>query len=223
MVKHRKLEDWLPQAQNGNGGSAFWIERVERISDRANVHPIMVDNVLDIFEETCGKSARTKAHYVLSRMEKTKKIRFIGSVSLNGIGRKRNVYARRNVKRDNLLHEIRITQIVEALGWPECNRGLDVDENKRADAELFIGEYQYFLEFDNGTESRKQVEKRWGVYENTEDPLLVVTTSERRKKSLLRWCDVGYFTTLETVLKDPWGPIWQSCDGRYEAIEKPVE
>lgn len=69
---------------------------------------------------------------------------------------------------------------------------------------------------------RSQVEGRWKHYEDADDALLVVTLSERRMNDLLRWSDVGYFTTLEKLSKTPWETIWTTPEGCHEAVQFPV-
>jgi hypothetical protein len=210
---------WLKEAQNGNGGSEFWKGRYDRIIQRARKVPVGVMDVIDIFDETCPKSAYKKAHYVLSRMEKTKRLKYVGGLSTGG--KKRNLYSTREIR--NLHHEWCVGQVLKAFDWPECHTGSEVDKDIRPDGELFFGDQMYFLELDTGTMKRSQVERRWKQYEDKEEPMLVVTLTESRLRDLLRWSAIGYFTTLEKLSEAPWGKIWATPEGEMKSIDIPVE
>lgn len=210
---------FLERAQNGNGGSAFWRERNERIIHRARKVPITTDDILDIFEETCPKSAYTKAHNVLSRLQHTKKLKFVGGIPTGG--KKRNAYATRQIR--NLFHEWNVGQVWKAFGFPEIHTGSEVDRKLLPDAELFIGEYKYFLELDTGSMKRSQIEGRWKQYEDVEEPVLVVTLDEHRLRDLLRWSDIGCFTTLKKLQQSPFSKIWTTPEGEMKEIIPSVE
>ncbi len=210
--------NWLNRAQNGNGGSAFWKDRCNQMLYRAKKVPVGIEDMMDIFVRTCPKSAYTKCHAVTSKLLKRGKLKFVGGISIGG--KKRNLYSTRQIR--NLEHEWNVGQVWKALGWPDIHTGSEVDRTILPDAELFLGEYKYFLELDTGSMKRSQVEARWRHYEAVEEAVLVVTLSESRLRDLLRWSDIGCFTTLEKLQENPWGKIWMTPEGVEKAIDKPV-
>lgn len=161
--------------------------------------------------------------------EVTKKLNTKGLLHYGGTigsdGRPEIFYYRHHLPKHLWNHEIGISHFFESLGWIHGRRHHDVNPEIRPDAEILINGNLYFLEWDTGTESRKQWIKRISHYTDN-FTLLVVTRDTKRKKDLVSWSgsleDSVYLTTMEQALQTPYETIWEALDGSKYPLEKPV-
>src|SRR4051812_22879469 len=94
---------------------------------------------------------RKKASERLHRLAQRRRLRLLGTVSLNA-GRPEHVYGRGHWNRTNLTHEVLLTTVCLRIDAEEVRRGHgEVDAALRPDAELRIGGRRFFLELDRGT------------------------------------------------------------------------
>lgn len=90
----------------------------------------------------------------MKELWKGKQLREAGTVPWSDTGRNHVVYHWFNIAKELLPHETRLTEVFQAWGWPKCNRGRFVDKRFLSDAHLFLGEHEYLVEMDMGTEKQ---------------------------------------------------------------------
>jgi hypothetical protein len=84
----------------------------------------------------------------------------------------------------------------------------------------------YLWEIDMGEEGHSQFWHKFACFAGCPHLVLVVTTSIERKQQMMH--DAKYadfpvaFTTFEEVLKDPYGPVWNSPTGKVGSLPKPL-
>lgn len=122
-------------------------------------------------------------------------------------------------------HEFHLTTF--ALCYPECDfiRGPLTDRKLKPDAEMFLDDCKYFIEYDTGTvHNRAKLIKRFAVYSEVENEILWVSTTKERSDKIRSICNEEdhWFTDLEKVRCDPWGEIWTDYSGETGSIEKGV-
>jgi hypothetical protein len=168
---------------------------------------------------------RKKASQRLHRLTQRHRLRVLGTVSLKG-GRPEHVYARGRWKTDTLYHEVQLTRVCLKLHAGEIRRGAgEVDPELRPDAEAVIAGTRYFLEMDCGTMTYADVvAKRFTRYRTTDDVVLWICSSEKRRDGLRRHAEMirgtALFTTLDEALDNPHAAIWLDFDGATAALPR---
>lgn len=166
------------------------------------------------------KSRDTKISQVVLKLERKKKLHFVGRYRKKG--RPLNLYA--TWKCPVPEHDFELSQILEAMAWPTALRGPKVDKELLPDAELFIGNNRYLMEMDTGTMTQKKVRARWKKLARSTDVVLVITSSQRRRKSLQSWStllrDRILIAVHEELKSTPWGPVWLDIEGGQHAIKR---
>jgi hypothetical protein len=158
----------------------------------------------------------------LSRLVERNRIRLVGTVSRKP-GRPEHVYCRWQPKRDDLLHEVELTELSLRLDAARILRGPHTtDREIRPDAEVWINGQLYYLELDRGTMGYAHVEQRFRLYEEFAHFVLWVCPTPERRDGLrsraerLRHC--ALFTTYIEALADPHAPIWLDYLGSRAAL-----
>jgi hypothetical protein len=100
-------------------------------------------------------------------------------------GRPREVLCSRKCKIDNMEHERMLSEILLYWGY-DSRRGKDVDRRLLPDATILDGLH---IELDRGTEDYGRVEARARGYLECDDPVIFITTTEVRKREILKRCD----------------------------------
>lgn len=151
----------------------------------------------------------------------------VGKLHLDALfDNKEEYWCRRNIKRDNLLHEAYTMEVVLAYYPCVFMMGADVNQTMLPDATLTIGGNTYHVELDCDTMGRGQMSKRMLKYAGCTDTVLVVCLTESRMKRLMKWWSPlpnAYFSTIRQVVSDPYGPVWTGSDGQIASVEKAVE
>lgn len=139
-------------------------------------------------------------------------MRNLGSVHLlKENGRPENVYALRasaNVRHDTLLTECLIR-------YPEATIERDPDEPPYPDA-VMNWKQTWWWELDTGEETGRQLRKKFDAYRKAdiEGWMLFCTISERRLKNVQQYAiDFMLLSTVQRVIDDPHGKIWEDADG----------
>lgn len=98
---------------------------------------------------------------------------------------------------------------------------------------MTIGKKRFFVEFDTGEETHRQVRAKWSRnYSHVRpglqtDFLLVVTLKKNRIGELIRNAKqvsrLALFTSLAEVQANPHGKVWTAFDGRTARIPKPKQ
>lgn len=170
---------------------------------------------------------RRRASRRLRRLVERKQLRLAGTVSLKD-GRPEHVYCRyaRQVKVDNLAHEVQLSRVCFRIHADEVRRGPgEVDAALRPDAELWIDGRRYLLEFDTGKMGiQSVVRKRFAAYQSCRDFVLWVCATRSRMEGLRGHAreirETALFTTLDRALHDPHAPIWIDFDGGCAALPR---
>ncbi len=123
-------------------------------------------------------------------------------------------------KRDNLRHECYLTEFL-SLYWKyaaSVKRGVDTDQDLWPDAEMMIDGMKYFVEFDTGKMTSKQLKVRFKKYVGKTDTILFVTLGrERRRKTILRVGeevkDILCVASFAEVYEQPFGRVWHEVNG----------
>lgn len=155
---------------------------------------------------------------VLRRLVLKKKIKQLGMVLRNHSGHPEIVYGTR--RSGKLEHDVELADFLLLYPEPTINR-LNVPFN--ADAEMyFISGRRFFVEWDSGELSGRQVVSRWKQYRslNNQDHhseflLVIAKTPERINWFLERDEDVrniAVYSTMEWVRKNPTGKVWMDRD-----------
>ncbi|OGC63004.1 hypothetical protein A2264_01910 [candidate division WWE3 bacterium RIFOXYA2_FULL_46_9] len=100
-------------------------------------------------------------------------------------GRHKEVLCSRRCKIDNVEHEVTLSDILQHWGY-ESRRGKDVDRKLLPDATILDGLH---IELDMGSEDYSRVETRLRGYLDCDDPVIVITTTDGRKREILKRCD----------------------------------
>lgn len=195
-----------------------WREREEYILKLASIHPIIRKHV-----EGCFPS-KAACYKKIQKLVRQKKLRRVGTVMMNDSGRAEDVFCNWTPALNQLRHDLLTTdfalcypQATFVRGWKHINR------KYRADAEMTLDGTLYFFEMDTGSEGYDKVRQRQRAYASVGEAfVLYVTLSERRLKRLIRESEaikeVGLFTTLERVMAEPGGVIWEDWFGNWAAI-----
>lgn len=170
--------------------------------------------------------SKSRASKRLRRLVSKKRLRLVGTVTLQE-GRPQHVYCRGSrVKGDNLLHEVQLSRLCFKIHADTVRRGVEeVDRYLRPDAELVIGGRRFLLEFDRGTMSYEDiVRRRFDKYRSCNDIVLWVCSTDTRMQGLRQRSktirEIALFTTLEAALRNPHAPVWTDFDGAKAALPK---
>lgn len=167
---------------------------------------------------------KNKALRRLRRLVQRKRVRLVGTVCRKP-GRAEHVYCRYRPKTDSLLHEVELTALCLRLHAAKIIRGPQaVDPLLRPDAEIWINGSHYLIELDRGTMGYKQIERRFKMYEGSEDLVLWVCSAPQRvegfRERAERLRSVALFTTLAEALATPHGDIWRDYAGNRAALPR---
>jgi hypothetical protein len=165
---------------------------------------------------------KSKALRRLNRLTLRRRIRFVGTVSRKP-GRPEHVYCRWRPKPDQLLHEVRLTEVCLRLDAGQILRGPHAtDRHLRPDAEVWINGQPYYLELDRGTMGYAQIERRFWLYRECPHAVLWVCSTEERREGMRRRAEglrrTALFTTLAEALDSPHAPIWRDFAGDLVAL-----
>lgn len=168
----------------------------------------------------------------LDKLIKRKLIRCVGTAQLKEDGgRPENVYFIGMIKADWLAHELRITRIVRAAGWPEMLRLYDVPkfdvviDNKQSFVRpdgFFINRCR-LLEMDCETEQMCEIERKVAAYVGSNKAVLFVTLSQGRITKLKQWTKplegFAFFALYQDLLENPNGQVWSDHKGEKVALK----
>jgi len=158
----------------------------------------------------------------LNRLACRRKIHVLGTVQRT-MGRPEKVYGRVWPKRNQLLHEVELTDVCLCLNPGTVLRGPSAaDDSFHPDARLWFRDELFYLEVDRGTMGYAQIERRYRRYDGCPQVVLWVCPSEERLDELRkRAAGVHYtplFTTVADVLANPRGEIWRDVAGSRVAL-----
>ena len=194
-----------------------WRAREERILQLAHVHVVSRRHLRPYFPSDAA------AYKKVRKLVEQRKLRKIGTVMLQDVGRAEDVFCNGWKPRMNhLRHELLLSDFLLAYPSADVVRGWRVDKRIRPDAEMTLEGNRFNVELDTGTEDYRQVKHRQRAYRGVTDFLLYVTTSERRRDGLVRHSEavrnIALFATLEDVLAEPHGEVWRDCFGNRASI-----
>jgi hypothetical protein len=168
--------------------------------------------------QTVGMMGKRSIYRRLKKLVNIKKVFIVGFIATNG--RYKAVYCTWKCKSDTIIHELWMSKIVLQLGFP-CLRGKDVDQRLLPDGT--IGGLH--LEMDLATEDLSRVEARLRNFIDTDDAVLVITTSPHRKQAILDRCsflkDGLLCCTTAEALADV--PAATDCDGHQWDVREVVK
>lgn len=151
-------------------------------------------------------------------MEKRRQLKEIGYVKTRG--RSRRVIGQKRYRA--IEHEIGVSEV---FGWPyralEQTRGDNLEP--ACDIVLEDGDKVYFCEYDNDTESMKQIASTWRRrYENTPYVVLVVATSSERRNDILAATpylhEFALYGLAAQVAADPYGHSYINYSGQPRSV-----
>lgn len=201
-------------------GHAYARARDERIEWLLDTHPVTAAMLVAIgLFPTKGKALRR-----LNRLVEKGSVLLVGTVCRN-VGRPEHVFCRWRPKTDDLLHEVKLTDLCLKLHAAEILRGPQiVDEGIRPDAEVWINGRLFHLELDCGTMGVPQILQRFEVYEGSENLVLWVCATEKRREVLRRRAEqlesIALFTTFAEAVADPHAAIWLDYHGTRAALPR---
>jgi hypothetical protein len=171
----------------------------------------------------------TPAARRLRKLNRKRKLRFIGRVLVGYEGNPSIIYCNQRVKEDTLeTHEVPLSLMLSGY-YPDAHvlRLYEVDKKLRPDATMHLGEATYHWEYDTGSEHKSQVKGQLNAYKDCPDTILFVCKRRKRIDTIKTIAepvkDTIYFSTFEDVVRDPYGPIWMDMEGQMNSIEKPAE
>lgn len=133
----------------------------------------------------------------LRSRKRGRKLRVIGQVAMQEVGRLCNVYCSYRPKA--IEHEVWLSD--ELVKWPidftSWKRGIETDEKLRPDAQV----EGLMIEYDRGTERKKQVQKQAEAYRNYTGLVVWVVPSPTQVKwiSEVAWADNTMFKFHRTA------------------------
>ena len=157
-------------------------------------------------------------------LEEDGRLKHVGRARV-GNGRKVNVWSNRNIGRPFVQHETDLMLVFYAYHPHAFGlTGRDVEEKYRADMDMTIGGRLYRVEMNEETEPFWQIKKRLEVYKDCPNAVLFVTLTPERVPEILVQTDNPkvYVSTLEQVVKEPWGHHWRNHLGATGHVERPV-
>jgi hypothetical protein len=165
-----------------------------------------------------------KASKRLRRLVGRRKIRLVGTVCRKP-GRPEHVFCRSRPKSDHLLHEIELTELCLRLDAGRIVRNpAALNRQLRPDAEVWINGRHYYLENDRGTMGYAQIQRRFRLYEATQDFVLWVCSTPDRCDAFRARAEgiraIALFTTMAEALSDPHGPIWTDVAGGRASLPR---
>lgn len=177
---------------------------------RTDVHPCRKKELEDVM--SYGLLSRR-----LLKLVRRKKTKLIGTVQLKEYGgRPDNVYCGYPIKPDWIEHEVRLTCVFKALGWPDVLRGFDVPRVNGVMPDAAMGKFRF--EMDCASEGQDEIEKKVRALRGTNQPVLFVTTTEARLRKLIRWTkddigDIALFCLWSEIIAKGWVTEWQDYEG----------
>ena len=205
-----------PQSSNAKGR-----ERDARIMRLALIGPVwkgLLHKRLRFF------TSRQACDRRIEKLEEDGRLKHIGRARIDD-GPKVNVWSNRNIGRPFVQHETDLLLIFYSY-WPHAFglAGKDADPAYLADMDLTIGGKLYRVEMNEETEPHWQIKKRLEGYKDCPNAVLFVTLSPERVPEILTLTDNPrvYVSTLEQVIRDPWGTHWKNRDGEPGNVAKPV-
>ena len=202
----------------------FARERDARICWLLDMHPVTAAMLTRIG----WFPSKNKALKRLNRLVKRRRIRLIGTVCQK-LGRPEHVYCRWTPKIDHLLHEVQLTEMCFRLDAEKILRGPHVlDAFVRPDAEVWINNDVYYLEWDRGTMSYGQImHHRFRKYEECQHLALWVCSTDMRRDGLRARAEkirhVALFATAAVALTSPHRDIWMDYHGERVALPRQRE
>lgn len=149
-------------------------------------------------------------------------------------GRPENVYCLNRIPAGSLEHDDRLTDVFEALGWPEAERTPRVAPVPAFDEFGKVTHQTYpdartpypkprWWEMHCGTEERGVIEKKVAAYRGKERGVLFVVLTEHQRKTIFDWCkpisDVLFVAVFDELLANPTGPVWMTSSGAMRALD----
>ncbi len=211
----------LPPFDTPTRSNAFARERDARICWLLEMHPVTAAMLVSLG----WFPSKNKALKRLNRLVRRKRIRLVGTVNQKE-GRPENVYCRWTPKVDQMLHEVQLTQMCFRLDAAKILRGSQVlDADICPDAEVWINDELYYLEWDRGTMSYPQIVRyRFSKYETSRHLALWICPSELRRDGLRaraeRIHSTALFTTADEALISPHRHIWIDYQGERAALPR---
>ena len=211
-------DDPIPDAARHSND--FARERDARIYWLLDTHPVTAAMLVGLG----WFRTKNKALKRLRRLVARKRIRIVGSVCRKA-GRPELVYCRWRPKADQLLHEIGLTELCFRIDAGRIVRGPHMtDDRVLPDAEVWIDGQAYYLEFDRGTMSHAQIERRFRKYEGCPHFVLWVCCTEGRLDALRKRAErirgTALFTTYAEAVADPHDAIWRDFAGERVALPR---
>ena len=153
-------------------------ERDEKILELADTGPIWAQLTVKLgLFKTYTPAARR-----LRKLNRKRKLRFIGRVLVGYEGNPSIIYCNQRVKEDTLeTHEVPLSLMLSGY-YPDAHvlRLYEVDKKLRPDASMHLGEATYHWEYDTGSEHKSQVKGQLNAYKDCPDTILFVC--KRRKR-----------------------------------------
>lgn len=207
----------LPIPYTARYSIAFARERDARVLTLLTSHPVTAAMLVRLgWFPSKGTALRR-----LNRMARRHQIHVLGTVRRT-VGRPENVYGRVRPKRNQLLHEVEVSDVCFCLQPEAVLRGPSTDDPLRPDARLWIRGELLYLEVDRGTMGYAQIERRYRRYSGCSVVVLWVCPREERLEGLRRLAagvrHTPLFTTFTEVLADPRGAIWRDVAGGRVAL-----
>lgn len=192
--------------------------RTLSIEKRVRTHPCRKKNLKDFIDDE-KKLSRIMGKLV---MRKSSDVRIAGFSQRSEYGgRPQNVYACHRTAWAN--HDSHLTDVFEALGWPEVHRGLDVPKinDVRADA-LTPFPRRRLWEMCMETERLHEYERKNGAYAGEKIAVLFVGLTEAGLRKIMAWteplADVAFYALYSDLISNPTGEVWRSASGARKAL-----
>lgn len=166
-----------------------------------------------------------KAQKRLKKLAERKRIKAIGYVNMPERGGREIVYARRNVKLDNLQHDTEISRLVLGIEADDVRRYQEASEVFNPDAEIVINGFCFYLEHDRDTMNCKALRRKVEKYKKLETGVILwVCLTEARMRKLMKLAapviTKSAFALYAEVVQNAHAEIWRGANGKAAPLPR---
>jgi hypothetical protein len=160
-----------------------------------------------------------KAMERLTKLEKGKKLRFVGRVMLSDVGHPTHVFTNRET--GNRLEHDTFVSLIAALYWKHHPTMTDTGP-ERADLRFSGNGVVFLAEYDNNTEGDEVLRKRLAAYRNCPHTALWIAAGDYRCQKihgLAKELKIPVFVgRFQDVLATPYGRVYADITGAYRQV-----
>ncbi len=191
------------------------------IRELAEMHPLTASALVRIGLFSSLRRAQKR----LKKLHKAGRLKFSGWAQITGRDGTEKVFCRKQIRPDDLAHDLEITLIVLGIKADEVLRysAATISKELQPDARIVINGTVFFLEHDRDSMSSKAIRGKIDEYAKLQNIFVLwVATNESRMKKLMRLGekikDRSLFATYLEAVKTPHAEIWRGTDGTKASL-----